>query len=359
MRWSFDVGEGFTVSCSPAGGIPSRYYPNKSRTPITLFNSNRIEPWQRGELHYYPHLGNWQRFHYLIKTKMSIAKNWCFTLNNWTSEEKQSIIQLIPDQIKYVMFSEEVAPTTGTPHLQGYLQLVKKNKMSAVSKLIPRARLETAKGTPSQNRSYIGKSNPVQEFGNSITTGDRSDIEALKDTVKSGVLSLKRLREEHSEVCAKYPRFVTEYISDNIPPPSLEAHPLRDWQATLNLDLNRPPEDRKVIFIVDYSGNKGKTWFAKYYCSLHENAQILDCTKKQDMAYSLNQQVRVVFVNCVRKTTEFLQYGFLEAVKDGLVFSPKYESHMKILGPCHVVVLMNQDPDMDALSKDRYDVRNI
>ncbi len=76
--------------------------------------------------------------------------------------------------------------------------------------------------------------------------------------------------------------------------------------------------------------------------------------KKADMAYALSTDVRILFVNVTRQQVEHIQYSFLESVKDGLVFSPKYESGMKYLKPMHVVVLMNQLPDMTLLSDDRY-----
>ena len=44
-------------------------------------------------------------------------------------------------------------------------------------------------------------------------------------------------------------------------------------------------------------------------------------------------------------------------MKNGYVFCSKYESRVKQLSPCHVVVFMNEDPDMNKLSKDRYVIR--
>jgi hypothetical protein len=43
--------------------------------------------------------------------------------------------------------------------------------------------------------------------------------------------------------------------------------------------------------------------------------------------------------------TQFLQYDFLEDVKNGFVFSHKDESQVKHLGKVHVVVMMNEMPD--------------
>ena len=52
---------------------------------------------------------------------------------------------------------------------------------------------------------------------------------------------------------------------------------------------------------------------------------------------------------------EYLNYGFLESLKDRMVFSPKYESQMKLLpNKVHVVVLGNEAPDETKMTADRY-----
>jgi hypothetical protein len=137
-------------------------------------------------------------------------------------------------------------------------------------------------------------------------------------------------------------------------------HPLRVWQSRLWHDLERNPDDRKVVFVVDQIGNSGKSWFAKYVLQLKgaDKVQIIRPGKSQDMAYALRSEISILFVDSPRSKSEFLQYDFFEAVKDGMVFNSKYESRVKFfMGGVHVVVLMNEHPKMDALSADRYDVR--
>jgi hypothetical protein len=46
----------------------------------------------------------------------------------------------------------------------------------------------------------------------------------------------------------------------------------------------------------------------------------------------------------------------LEELKNGYVFSPKYESKNKSFPTPHVVVLMNETPDRSKLSADRYSI---
>ena len=119
--------------------------------------------------------------------------------------------------------------------------------------------------------------------------------------------------------------------------------------------LSSVPNDRDIVFVYDPQGNKGKTWFAKWFCKKHSDAQYLEPSKKADMAFCLQDDLRVLFVNVTRSQAEHSEYlyAFLESVKDGMVFSPKYESRMKILKPCHVVVMLNSYPKTELLSRDR------
>lgn len=286
------------------------------------------------------------------------AKNWCFTLNNYTSDERSFIESLYPETASYLCFGREIGAVGETPHLQGYIQLKKRYRLTGVKKLLPRAHLEVAKGSPAQNKEYCSKEGDFYEFGSVTRPRQRSDLMDVKEAIKAG-MTMKELREHHSEAVAKYPRFIRDYMDDQRAEPELPNHALLKWQSDLYQGLKLEPDDRRIFFIVDPEGNKGKTWFIKYYASLHSNSQMLAMGKQADMAYALDPDVRVLFINCTRSQAEFMNYSFLEAVKDGLVFSSKYESRLVRLGKVHVVVMMNTQPDMNALSKDRYVVVNI
>ena len=57
---------------------------------------------------------------------------------------------------------------------------------------------------------------------------------------------------------------------------------------------------------------------------------------------------------------EFLQYTILEQLKDRMVYSPKYNSMMKYMQFVpHVVVFCNEQPNMTAMSEDRYEIINM
>jgi len=287
--------------------------------------------------------------------------HWCFTLNNYDETELDSIRQsLSKEEIRYAIFGKEVGEN-GTPHLQGYVSFKTRKRLKPVKKVVgERAHVEVAKGNERQNRTYCSKADPEpEEFGIPSHPGKRNDLEDFKNSVKSGVLDLKRLREDHSEIVAKYPRFVGDYIRDQIPDPKIPDHPLNDWQQELYQKLIHEPDDREVIFVVDPVGNKGKSWFAKYYCGKHDNAFLMRPGKHADMAYQLPPTLRVLFLDCTRKQVEYMPYTFMEELKDGYVSCTKYESCVKKYEKIHVVVLMNQSPDVTALSEDRYSYMHL
>ena len=91
-----------------------------------------------------------------------MSKNRCFvfTLNNYTDE---SLIVLDELDCKYLIYGKEVAPSTGTPHLQGYVSFPSPRSLSSVRKKIVGAHVSVAKGTGVQNRDYCIKEGDFTE----------------------------------------------------------------------------------------------------------------------------------------------------------------------------------------------------
>lgn len=281
------------------------------------------------------------------------SRRWCFTKNNYSAADE---ILLQDIDCKYLVYGREVGEQ-GTPHLQGFIIFKVNKRLGGLNTLI-QCHWETTKGTSLQAATYCKKDNDFFEKGrlsNPESQGRRNDLDDFKNAVKDGQYNIKELREAHSEVLAKYPRFCAEYLRDQIPDPPLDVFPLKDWQADLYDRLKLPPDDRKIIFVVDKIGNTGKSWFSKYYKMMHEDTTvIMRPGKHADMAYSLPLICRVLFLDCTRKQAEYMPYTFMEECKDGLVHSTKYECCTKKYPNMHLIVLMNQDPDENALSCDRY-----
>lgn len=291
------------------------------------------------------------------------TKTWCFTLNNYTKADEDRIKLLESHKGVYVVYGREIGES-GTPHLQGFVSFPSRKRLSYVKKAIGQAHFSMARMIDN-SIEYCKKDEDYVEFGqrpvDNRKPGKRTDLQSFKDDVKKGVLDLKVLRETHSMVCARYERFVSQYLRDNQPKYLVTAFPLKPWQEELNRKLNGPVNPREIVFLVDPVGNAGKTWFFRYYEQNHpDTTQIILPGKKADMAYVLRETNRVVLFDCPKsKQGEYIQYDFLEEVKNGNVFSGKYECREKRFAPPHVVVAMNEYPNENLLSGDRYCIINL
>lgn len=107
---------------------------------------------------------------------MENLKNFVFTLNHYVDEHVQYLQSL---DCQYIVFGFETAPTTGTPHLQGYIQLRRRRKFGAVAKLLP-WHIEPARGTPEQAIEYCKKCSNYFENGQATKNGSECQRDRWK-----------------------------------------------------------------------------------------------------------------------------------------------------------------------------------
>lgn len=135
-------------------------------------------------------------------------RKWCFTLNNYTEEEYEAVISL-KDSVDYLVVGKEVGDG-GTPHLQGFIYMRTQVAFKSMKKLLPRAHLEPAKGSPQQASTYCKKEGDFSEYGSCPTQGRRTDIDEVVTMVKGGA-SMQQIAEvagmqslRHAETVMKY-----------------------------------------------------------------------------------------------------------------------------------------------------------
>lgn len=115
---------------------------------------------------------------------MSRSRGWCFTLNNYTEWDQKALEKV---DCRFLIFGKEVAPTTGTPHLQGYIYWDSLKSMKAVKKVVgERAHLQPANGTAEENIKYCSKEGVVFQKGDPPAQGKRKDIEELVCEIQGG-----------------------------------------------------------------------------------------------------------------------------------------------------------------------------
>ena len=109
-------------------------------------------------------------------------RNFVFTLNNWTQEELDKILEL---PYKYLIYGKE--GVEGTPHLQGYVELDKRLTFKTiVLKTTKRIHIESRKGNQKQAIDYCKKEGDYKEYGELRQAGQRNDLLLIRDHIKSG-----------------------------------------------------------------------------------------------------------------------------------------------------------------------------
>lgn len=164
------------------------------------------------------------------------AKHWCFTLNNPSDNEQQSLDQLGSSQmgtasIVYLVYGKETGEN-GTFHLQGFISFSKRKSLRQLKKIIPRAHLEIAKGTPEQAATYCKKDGDYQEFGQLPGgRGKRTDLESLWHDLKDGK-SAQEVANKFPSLYIRYRRNILASIRDHQPGRSWETNVIVLWGPT-------------------------------------------------------------------------------------------------------------------------------
>lgn len=136
--------------------------------------------------------------------KQKEFRHFAFTWNNYHLVDNWQEILIVAVQnlgANYIIAAHEIAPTTGTPHLQGYVQLDKKRYFTTVVKFLPGSHITPVMGSSQDNVTYCNKvdTNPI-EWGTirSIARGrakQAADWEFLIRKCEEG--DLQYIRDHH------------------------------------------------------------------------------------------------------------------------------------------------------------------
>ena len=305
----------------------------------------------------------------------------CFTLNNYTTEEVHACETAVGNRgIKYIIWGCEIAPNTGTPHLQGYMQTNDAHFDRIKTLISSRLHLERQKGDSRQAVDYCKKDGQWEEHGSYVhiaapaeRQGKRKDLDAVKEAIDAGK-TFDEIVETHFATVARCERFIKQRITDKQQKDSLvkrqesfSSAVLRPWQLSLDARVQRDPHPRKVIWIWDAVGNKGKSWMAGYLEAVR-GAMVLDAGKKGDLAYILCSQAvfpKIVVFDLSRTMARENDrydpmtsiYALAEGLKNGRLTSTKYESRVAYFENPHVIFFANFEPDQTKMSADRWKIK--
>lgn len=295
------------------------------------------------------------------------ARAWTWTLNNFTQEEINHIssAHTRDPNVRYWCYGEELAPTTGTPHLQGFLWLTNPVRKAKAQRLMGmRCYMTKSDGSAYQNYLYCTKTRPQDLVPNEIfceggvrPTSDNPGADkvadqwaAMREHAKAGDLN-----EIPAEYFIRHYRTFKEIARDHKEKPKpLTDFTLRPWQLDLLEKLQGPVDSRKILWIYDTEGNFGKSWMATFLARNH-GALRLTNAKSADIAHTYNEESIVVFDLARNVNLDTANYGPMEDIKNGCIFSPKYESTVKYFDVPHVVVFANGPCPAGKFSADRLD----
>ncbi len=247
---------------------------------------------------------------------------WCFTLNNPTVPEVQDCEKFCKQWCKKYVFQEEIGES-GTYHLQGTFSLKKKQRFTALAKLLPRAHLEVCKSWNAAVAycSDVDKRKPGGQVWSNMT----------------------------------FPEKLITLSEDQLYP----------WQRDVVKLIQTKPDDRKIHWYWEPVGCEGKSMFAKYLCikfgCLITEGKAKD-VKNQILTYSQKNNgcfPKVIIWDIPRTTKDYISWNAIEAVKNGCFYSGKYEGGMCIYNCPHILVFANFEPDYVMLSADRWVVTKV
>lgn len=279
-------------------------------------------------------------------------RHFIFTHNNYTEEDVEKYKKL---DTTYIIFGFEVAPTTGTKHLQGYFHSKNPRTLSGVRKAFPGAHIEIPNGPPDSQRKYCSKDGEYYESG----TLPMSDIEkgALGKKAWDDAWSLacaNRLDEIPKSMLIPFYKTLKQVAADHYSPEIDIQIDLHSWQRDLiNLISNKP--SRQIFWRWSENGGVGKSTFA-LYLRQHHSAYLLNNAKSADIAHALPIEPKLLVFDLSRSMEGHINYDIIEQIKNGNVFSGKYDSRSKVFKTPHVIIFANFEPNYNAWSKDRYDV---
>lgn len=88
------------------------------------------------------------------------SRAWVFTHNNYETTALQDQLEC-----RYIIYGKEVAPLTGTPHLQGYVYFANARTPASVRRLLPGCHISIARGSYESNFDYCSKGGDYTQRG--------------------------------------------------------------------------------------------------------------------------------------------------------------------------------------------------
>lgn len=241
--------------------------------------------------------------------------HWFFTWNNYPSDWQSQLCRVFDTLANKYAFQQEVG-NSGTHHIQGVVSLIKRNR-------------PTAFGLPKQIH-----------------------WEKVRD--------LKHAYDYCTKEDTRVPDTVP--VTKGMPKPLKLITPSKWWQLELLELIETEPDDRKVHWYWSKEGGVGKSQFAKYLVA-KKNALFFEEGKKADIMHLIfeapEERLERIIIDVPRDNGNRVSYKAIESIKNGMIYSPKYEGGYKLFNAPHIIVFANEPPEVERMSANRWVIKQI
>lgn len=168
------------------------------------------------------------------------SKFWCFTLfaENDTTPLTPLNYEEDWETARYLVYQEEIAPSSGRHHYQGYVEFTRDKRLTGVRKILPTAHWETRRGTREEARAYCMKTESRHagpfEHGEwkAGGRGARTDLLELYGAIKRDKLNKNEIMDLMPEMYFKFHGAIDKMIA--------AQQTKRDWKTKITLICGPP-----------------------------------------------------------------------------------------------------------------------
>lgn len=251
-------------------------------------------------------------------------------LFNFDEETQNKLIKFVIEKEggEYVI-GKETCPQTHVAHLQTFVKFKNQVKWEEIEKAI---------GIHSCWKQCGGKSARKDNFTYCTKEGDY--VTNMSDLIPSKSLQDIVIEKEYKEVKWKF------------------------WQQCVLALLETEPHNRHIYWMYEETGNTGKSYLAKYLACTYE--LILGEGKRLDVYNQVlsfikekEKSPKIIILDIPRDSMEYVNYASIEQLKNGCLYSGKYEGGQCVFEIPHVLIFSNQLPSISSMSRDRWKIFNI
>lgn len=255
---------------------------------------------------------------------------WIYAITIWdTIDAQPHIFKYFSTIAKHFIYQLEMCPTTKTPHFQCYVNLKTKKRQREMVKMLNAEGFMGADVKPSSDAGKIALKGYCMK----------------DDTKLDGPWADKPV-----------------YLGRDI---QIVTKNKQLWQQKIEDSIDVTPDDRMIEWFYDEHGCRGKTKFAKYLCYTYpKKVTFLSVGKASDLlnfVYKM-QGMKMYILDITRTIPKYVMqeiYHAIESVKNGFFLNTKYDTGMAMFETPHVIVFSNKLPDLQALSSDRWSIKDM